>query len=93
MRDLASGEFLSQQRNVVLVGGSGTGKSVLTKHVVGLLKPDRGEVWVLGERVDLMTDDQLDRKRTHVGYLFQGGALFSFSLPLSRVHGRETVHG
>ena len=62
--------------SAVVLGGSGTGKSVLTKHVVGLLKPDRGEVWVLGERVDLMTDDQLDRKRTHVGYLFQGGALF-----------------
>ena len=62
--------------SAVVLGGSGTGKSVLTKHVVGLLSPDKGEVWVLGERLDLMTPEQLDRKRTRLGYLFQGGALF-----------------
>ena len=62
--------------SAVVMGGSGTGKSVLTKHVVGLLQPDRGEVWVLGERVDLMDQEQLDEKRTRLGYLFQGGALF-----------------
>ncbi len=60
----------------VVLGGSGSGKSVLTKHIVGLLMPDKGEVWVLGERLDLMTPEQLDRKRTRLGYLFQGGALF-----------------
>jgi len=48
---------------------------VLTKHVVRLLRPDAGEVWVLGERVDLLEGDALDRKRLHIGYLFQGGAL------------------
>ena len=63
-------------KSAVVLGGSGTGKSVLTKHVVGLLQPDRGEVWVLGDRVDLMDKDQLDRKRLRLGYLFQGGALF-----------------
>ena len=62
--------------SAVVLGGSGTGKSVLTKHVVGLLQPDKGEVWVLGERLDLMTPEQRDRKRTRLGYLFQGGALF-----------------
>lgn len=62
--------------SAVVLGGSGTGKSVLTKHVVGLLKPTSGEVWVLGDRVDLMDDDQMDRKRLRLGYLFQGGALF-----------------
>ena len=62
--------------SAVVLGGSGTGKSVLTKHVVGLLTPDRGEVWVLGDRVDLMDAEQLDRKRLRLGYLFQGGALF-----------------
>ena len=62
--------------SAVVLGGSGTGKSVLTKHVVGLLKPTRGEVWVLGDRIDLMDDDQMDQKRLRLGYLFQGGALF-----------------
>ncbi len=60
----------------VVLGGSGTGKSVLTKHIVGLLMPDEGEVWVKGERVDLLDGDALDRKRLSIGYLFQGGALF-----------------
>ena len=62
--------------SAVVLGGSGTGKSVLTKHVVGLLQPTRGEVWVLGDRLDLMDQEQLDHKRTRLGYLFQGGALF-----------------
>jgi phospholipid/cholesterol/gamma-HCH transport system ATP-binding protein len=60
----------------VVLGGSGTGKSVLIRHVVGLLKPDDGEVWVEGERVDLLSGDELDRLRLKTGYLFQGGALF-----------------
>jgi phospholipid/cholesterol/gamma-HCH transport system ATP-binding protein len=62
--------------SAVVLGGSGTGKSVLTKHIVGLLKPDKGEVWVKGERMDLLAGDALDRKRLSIGYLFQGGALF-----------------
>jgi len=62
--------------SAVVLGASGSGKSVLTKHIVGLLRPDKGEVWVLGDRVDLLDDEQLDRKRLRLGYLFQGGALF-----------------
>ncbi|HIL56667.1 MAG TPA: ATP-binding cassette domain-containing protein, partial [Rhodothermales bacterium] len=77
-KEVLKGISLSVDRGMsgVVLGGSGTGKSVLTKHVVGLLKPDRGEVWVLGDRIDLMTGDALDRKRIRLGYLFQGGALF-----------------
>ncbi len=63
-------------RSVVVLGGSGTGKSVLIKHIVKLLTPDRGEVWVLGKRVDLLEGDELDRLRLSIGYLFQSGALF-----------------
>jgi phospholipid/cholesterol/gamma-HCH transport system ATP-binding protein len=66
---------LERGTSAVVLGGSGTGKSVLTKHVVGLLSPDAGEVWVLGDRVDLLDGDALDRKRLHIGYLFQAGAL------------------
>jgi len=60
----------------VVMGGSGSGKSVLIKHIVGLLKPDRGEVYVNGQRVDLLDGDDLDSVRLSIGYLFQSGALF-----------------
>lgn len=63
-------------KNAVVLGGSGSGKSVLIKHIVGLLKPDKGEAWVKGDRVDLLEKDELDKKRLSIGYLFQGGALF-----------------
>lgn len=66
---------LEKGKSAVVLGGSGTGKSVLTKHIVGLLAPDAGEVWVLGDRVDMLRGDELDRKRLHIGYLFQAGAL------------------
>lgn len=62
--------------SAVVLGGSGTGKSVLIKHIVGLLEPDKGEVWVEGQRVDLLHGDALDKQRLSIGYLFQGGALF-----------------
>jgi phospholipid/cholesterol/gamma-HCH transport system ATP-binding protein len=62
--------------SAVIMGGSGTGKSVSIRHVVRLLKPDAGEIWVEGERVDLAEGDDLDRIRLKIGYLFQGGALF-----------------
>ena len=65
-----------QATSAVVMGGSGTGKSVLIKHIVQLLKPDRGEVWVKGQRVDEMAGDALDKLRLSIGYLFQGGALF-----------------
>jgi phospholipid/cholesterol/gamma-HCH transport system ATP-binding protein len=60
----------------VVLGGSGSGKSVLIKHIVKLLQPDRGEVWVFGKRVDELDGDELDALRLSIGYLFQGGALF-----------------
>ena len=62
--------------SAVVLGGSGSGKSVLIRHIVGLMKPDRGEVWVKGQRVDLLEGHALDRVRLSIGYLFQGGALF-----------------
>ncbi len=62
--------------SAVVLGGSGSGKSVLIRHIVGLLEPDQGEVWVKGQRVDLLDGNALDRVRLSIGYLFQGGALF-----------------
>ncbi len=62
--------------SVVVMGGSGTGKSVLIKHIVRLLRPDSGIVWVGGRRLDTMVEEDLDELRLGIGYLFQGGALF-----------------
>jgi phospholipid/cholesterol/gamma-HCH transport system ATP-binding protein len=61
---------------VAVVGQSGTGKSVAMKHVVGLLKPDKGEVWVDGMNVGKMGLDELYDVRRSVGYVFQFAALF-----------------
>ena len=62
--------------SAVVLGGSGTGKSVLIKNIVHLLEPDQGEVWVMGRRVDHLDGDELDKLRLSIGYLFQSGALF-----------------
>ncbi len=59
-----------------LLGGSGTGKSVLLRSLIGLEKPDKGEVLVDGQSVTSMTEDQLISVRKGVAYVFQGGALF-----------------
>jgi phospholipid/cholesterol/gamma-HCH transport system ATP-binding protein len=60
----------------MILGPSGTGKSVCIKHMVGLLYPDKGEILVHGESVPGMTDDRLFEMRKKFGVLFQDGALF-----------------
>src|SRR5712691_6489054 len=62
--------------SVVVIGASGTGKSVLLKHIVGLLKPDEGEVWFDKQRIDTMPERKLMEIRKRIGFLFQMGALF-----------------
>lgn len=62
--------------SAVVMGGSGSGKSVLIKHIVRLLTPTSGEVWVDGQDVNTLATDELDRLRLKIGYLFQSGALF-----------------
>lgn len=59
-----------------IIGGSGSGKSVALKHIVGLLRPDEGEVWVDGENVSRLDQESLYRLRRRVGYVFQFSALF-----------------
>ena len=61
---------------IVIIGRSGCGKSVLIKHIVGLLYPDEGYVKVEGQRVDEMTMQELYTLRRKFGFLFQGSALF-----------------
>jgi phospholipid/cholesterol/gamma-HCH transport system ATP-binding protein len=60
----------------IIIGGSGQGKSVLMKHLMGLLKPDAGHIWVDGLDVVPMTDVQLNAARRKFGMVFQYAALF-----------------
>ncbi|MBV9495432.1 MAG: ATP-binding cassette domain-containing protein, partial [Acidobacteria bacterium] len=62
--------------SVVIVGGSGTGKSVTLKHIIGLLQPDKGKVLIAGEDITTMGEVELNRFRRHFGMAFQEGALF-----------------
>ena len=64
-------------RITVIMGPSGTGKSVLLRHFVGLLRPDSGDVLVEGRSVPDLGEDELLELRRHMGMLFQDGALFS----------------
>jgi phospholipid/cholesterol/gamma-HCH transport system ATP-binding protein len=68
--DVTDGETLA------VVGQSGSGKSVALKHVVGLLRPDKGQVWVDDQRLGQLSQEELYEVRRNVGYVFQFAALF-----------------
>lgn len=68
--DLIKGE------NVVVLGKSGSGKSVLIKLIIGLMSPDKGSIDVLGNNVPKLNTTQLDEMRVKVGFLFQSNALY-----------------
>ncbi len=68
--DVVEGETM------VIIGYSGTGKSVAIKHIVGLLEPDKGEVWVDGLEVPKLARRELYKLRARIGYVFQFAALF-----------------
>ncbi len=63
-------------KTTVVLGPSGCGKTVMLKHIVGLLKPDRGEVWFQDARVDRLNEAALAPIRRQLGFLFQQSALF-----------------
>ena len=72
---------IQEGETMVIIGYSGTGKSVAIKHIVGLLEPDLGEVWVDGSEVPKLPRKELYELRSHIGYVFQFAALFdSFSI-------------
>ncbi len=60
----------------IILGASGSGKSTILKLIVGLLKPDAGQIWVHGARVDDMSENEMMKVRDHLGMVFQEGALF-----------------
>lgn len=62
--------------NVVVLGKSGSGKSVLIKIIIGLLKPDSGKVIVLGQEVDKLPEKELNELRLRIGFSFQSSALY-----------------
>jgi len=83
---------LRKGENVVVLGRSGTGKSVTIQCIVGLLKPDEGSVKVFGEEVSDMDEKELKDLRIRIGFLFQSGALYdsmtvreNMEFPLTRV--------
>ncbi len=67
---------LPQGQITVVIGRSGVGKSVLLKHIIGLLKPDRGQILIDGQDITRMRGRQLQELKKRFAVLFQGGALF-----------------
>jgi len=67
---------VQEGETVALLGPSGTGKSVLLKHIIGLIHPDRGTIVVDDKDVGRLKRDELAELRSHIGYVFQNGALF-----------------
>jgi phospholipid/cholesterol/gamma-HCH transport system ATP-binding protein len=81
--------------NIVVLGKSGSGKSVLIKCIIGLMKQDKGDINVLGKSVADLSSDELDQLRSKVGFLFQSNALYdsmtvreNLEFPLRR-HGKS----
>jgi len=67
---------IERGKTTVVIGPSGCGKTVLVKHLIVLLRPNSGEVYFKDRRIDNLNENELNRIRTHYGFLFQGGALF-----------------
>ena len=67
---------IEKGKTTVVIGSSGCGKTVLIKHLIVLLRPSSGEVYFKNRRIDELSERELNKIRTHYGFLFQGGALF-----------------
>jgi phospholipid/cholesterol/gamma-HCH transport system ATP-binding protein len=96
--DLSIGE----SERLVIIGGSGSGKSVLLRHIAGLLKPDSGSVKIDGQDIVPLAERALNPIRKKIGVLFQGAALFdsldvfqnvAFSLHEERSHSPDEIRG
>ena len=67
---------VKEGQTVVIIGKSGTGKSVLLKNLIGLLHPDSGEIWIDDQIISSMSFKELQKVRAKIGMVFQAGALF-----------------
>src|SRR5947207_10575523 len=89
---------VARGETLAIIGRSGGGKSVLLKHLIGLMRPNAGEIWIEGQNIIEMSERNLASIRQKVGILFQGSALFdsmtvaeNISFPL-REAGRSEEH-
>jgi len=80
-------------RTTVVIGPSGCGKSVLLKHMIGLLQPDKGEVFFHDRQISAMSERQMVEVRRRMGFLFQGGALFDSMTVRQNIVFPMTEHG
>lgn len=83
---------VNKGESLVVIGGSGSGKSVLLKHIIGLMYPDKGDVLIDGENVTRWSEGQRAKIMSKFGMLFQGGALFD-SLPVWENVAFGLIHG
>src|SRR5579885_2282163 len=67
---------LYRGQNLVVLGKSGSGKSVLIKCIIGLMAPDKGTICVLGQSIPDLGHDEMDHMRVRMGFLFQSNALY-----------------
>lgn len=67
---------LTKGENLVVLGKSGSGKSVLIKCIVGLIRPEKGSIKAFGQEITGLSERELDQVRTKIGFLFQGSALY-----------------
>lgn len=67
---------LFEGENLVIMGKSGSGKSVMVKCLIGLIQPDSGSITIIGEDITQLSQTKLDELRTEIGFLFQGSALY-----------------
>lgn len=89
---------LHKSENLVVLGKSGSGKSVLIKCIIGLLEPDSGTIEVFGEDISGLDHEELDKMRARIGFLFQSNALYdsmtvreNLEFPLRRHWIRESL--
>ena len=68
--------ILNEGENLVIMGKSGSGKSVMIKCLIGLEEADSGTITIMGQEISKLTQEKLDELRTEVGFLFQGSALY-----------------
>jgi len=69
--------IIEKGKVTAIMGGSGCGKSTLLRHLIGVIRPDSGEIWARGKDITRFDENEMEEYRKHFGMLFQGGALLN----------------